>query len=499
MVATTAKQTISYAFATDGFKQRTDRSQTYDDYWRYAHRSLKLDFSLVVQTGANASVCFNRGGNPLDGAVPFGYPDRYLTDYLIHVAQQTALLDVIRQFNASKRSISMSKTHDEGSNTDFPTLIHHDLHLELLVTNGTWLPYAVRSREQHNVWGLSTSDVVFSNFTAVAVGNSHSIKFPSRIQTIYNGRYVLEDFVNDKVTVNPTFTSDFFDAAPPNNPAAPPASFHPHAPHTDDEYPRSEVHEFYESGLWFGPFGEKNNVSTVVAKPVFPGGGVPQIINLYVGEANYVQLLVDFEDGILLVDAPPHRFKILSEWIKQNMPGKKITHVVVTHHHRDHTGGIGEFLAAGAILVVPEVAKNFYSKTTNATFKVQTYNEEHPFVKKDKNVQFMSFWADDNPHARDWVWSLAAPACSSHFNRSEVVVFNTDVINPSPGPNVMWDTSESIDFFHSAVKNGVPIEATLVGAHGHTPFGLGTQDSMAHLAQIAGFPYPASSGRSKWC
>lgn len=498
MVATTAKQTISYAFSDDSFQQRTDRSQTYDDYWRYAHRSLKLDFSLVIQTGANASVCFNRGGNPLDGAVPFGYADRYLSDYLLHVAQQTAILDVVRQFNTSRRSVTVSNTHDAGSNTNFPTLTHHGLNLELLITNGTWLPYAVRSREQHNVWGPSTSDVVFSNFTKVAFGDSY-IKFPSRIQTIYNGRYVLEDYVNDKVTVNPEFPNGFFDAVPPTDPTAPPASFHPHPPHTDDEYPRSEVHEFYESGLWFGPFGDQNNVSTVVAKPVFPGGSIPQIINLYVGGPNYVQLLVDFEDGILLVDAPPHRFKILSEWVKRNIPGKKITHVVATHHHRDHTGGIGEFLADGAILVVPEVAKNFYSKTTNVTFTIQTYTENKPFVKKDKNVQFMSFWADNNPHAQDWVWSLAAPACSSNFNRSEVVIFNTDVINPSPGPNVMWDTSESIDFFHSAVKQGVPIEATLVGAHGHTPYGLGTQDYMAHLAEIAGFPYPASSGKVNWC
>ncbi|MBT6959648.1 MAG: MBL fold metallo-hydrolase, partial [Rhodospirillaceae bacterium] len=48
------------------------------------------------------------------------------------------------------------------------------------------------------------------------------------------------------------------------------------------------------------------------------------------------------------------------EWVEENMPGKSITHVVVSHHHSDHSGGTRPYIAAGASAVVHETAIEFY-------------------------------------------------------------------------------------------------------------------------------------------
>ena len=227
-------------------------------------------------------------------------------------------------------------------------------------------------------------------------------------------------------------------------------------------------------------------------------------MSIYVGQPDdpsYVHGLIEFEDGFVITDAPPHRSKIILEWVQQNKGGKKITHVVPSHHHRDHAGGIGDFLAAGAKLVVPEIAKTYYSKVNSGRFETITYSAGRPFIKKDKDIQFMSFWQGESPHASDWVYAVVGPVCGDPgYNKSEVVVFNADIVNPSPGPNYSWDASQAMPFFTSAVQQGVPREATLVGAHGYTLNGLGTQDSLANLADIAGFPYPtAFPYGSQWC
>lgn len=499
LVGTTAKQTISFEFGENGLKQRIDRDLTYDNYWRYAHPTLKNDFTLVVQTGPNATACFNKGAAADHPAVPWGYADSYLTDYLVHSAEQSAILDVLKRFYASKSELRYSVTHNKASGVGYPTLSLSQLNLQLLVNNGTWLPYAVRSTENHGVYGQSTNDVVFSNYANVSFGTSRTINYPTLIQTIYNDIYVIEDITVENITANAQFPTDFFRAVPQDAPEGVPGDpYHPHAPHTDEEYPRSEVHEFYESGIWYGPFGKALNASSVVVKPVFPGGNVPQIQNLCVGGPGYTQLLIEFDDGLVITDAPAHRSKLILQWVKENMHGKKITHVVPSHHHRDHTGGIGDYLAAGAKLVIPEIARGYYEKVNNGSFGVEVYSQDEPFIKKDKNVQFMSFWRDENPHARDWVYSVAGPACGQ-FNKSEVVVFNADVINPNFGPVPNWDTAEAMPFFIDVVRQGIPREATLVGTHGMTPLGLGSQDSLAHLADIAGFSYPNLSGTETWC
>jgi hypothetical protein len=310
--------------------------------------------------------------------------------------------------------------------------------------------------------------------------------FPHRFQTIYNSQAMLEDFIVTSVLVNVELPENYFEAhiAPHPSGGQSQTSTKPSKPARNPEYPRSEVHESFEAGLWSGPFGEIFGASNVTTG--HPIAGVDEISTIYIGYPDYVQLLIEFEDGLLIADAPPHRSKIILDWVESNMHGKKITHVVPSHHHRDHAGGVADFLAAGATLVIPEIAAGLYNFTGNIA-RMVTYNEGNPFVKKDSKVQFRSFWKDENPHARDWSYGVAAPV--NPTGDSDFVVLNADVISPGTDAT-KWDTTGAFSFFASTVDAGIPPEAILVGTHGSSHGGTSTSEVLARLAEDSGFAYP---------
>lgn len=488
------------SFADEVLRERVDREYRYNDYWIWAFPNLKpqIQYSLVVQDGPNASACFNKGQNSFfveDPNQAAGFADPYLTTYLVRQAQQYAFLGLLKQFNEQHDAPVLSTTFSPTTNISYSVLHLPSISLELLIDMSTFLPYAVRSDEDHTVFGPSTSDLILRNYTSVEINSTYSILLPHRLQTLYNEQAMLEDFIVDRITLNPDLQADFFHAAPPDSATTPilTASDSP-------EYPLSEVHEFFEAGLWGGLFGASFNTSSVVIDSVFDG--IPQVKNFYIGYPDYVQLLVELSDGFLITDAPAHRSRIILEHIRGTMPQKPIKWVVPSHHHRDHAGGVGDYLAAGAVLIIPEVAKDFYSRVNGGNFSVITYNQEKPFHLDDGVVQFTSFWHDENPHAKDWTYAIAGPSktLACDFNHtstqisdgSEFVVFNADVVSPGPSHEAAtrWDVGYARQWLIQAIQDRIPRNSTVIGTHGSSEFGLGTQDSLANIADLAGLRYP---------
>lgn len=454
-----------------------------------------MEFSLVVNSGTNSSACFNKGRNSFyafSDSRAGGFADPLLTDYLVRSAEQVALPYVLKQFKSRAAKLIPGSTSDKALGVTFATLHDAQLNLTLLINDATFLPYAVRANEVHRIFGPSTSDVVFSNFTAVSFGNS-SVKLPHRVQTVYNNAFVLEDFTVDQYTLNPTFSSTFFDAAPPSDADSP--KYMSSAQPAEDTTTASDVHEFYEAGLYSSAIAHRFNVSDVVAKPVFQNG-TTKIQALYVGYPDYVQLLVELDHALIITDAPAHRSAVVMEWIKQNMKGKRVTHVVPSHHHRDHAGGVNEYLADGATLVVPDVAKQFYKDINGGHFKTVTYGKDKPFVLEDGQTRFESFWHEDSSHARDWTYATAYPKCGGS---DDFVVYNVDVVNPGPGAALRTDIAHAREFILSVIADRVPKTATLVASHGSTKHGLGTQQSLDEVADLVGMVYPDIDARHHSC
>lgn len=61
-------------------------------------------------------------------------------------------------------------------------------------------------------------------------------------------------------------------------------------------------------------------------------------------------MFVDAGDSVLVFEAP-RGAEHLPPLIEKTLPGKRVSHVFVTHHHGDHTGGLATFINSGATIV----------------------------------------------------------------------------------------------------------------------------------------------------
>ena len=104
-----------------------------------------------------------------------------------------------------------------------------------------------------------------------------------------------------------------------------------------------------------------------------PGGGAPpappaaaseRLANgVYRITGGYVALAVEFNDHILIFE-PAGQNEARSQAIiaeaKRVIPGKPIRYGVLSHHHFDHTSGIGAVVAEGITIVTHEANKEFF-------------------------------------------------------------------------------------------------------------------------------------------
>ncbi|MEZ4358649.1 MAG: MBL fold metallo-hydrolase [Kofleriaceae bacterium] len=89
----------------------------------------------------------------------------------------------------------------------------------------------------------------------------------------------------------------------------------------------------------------------------------PGVFYLRAGLHN--QLVVEQDAGVVVIETPlrPERSTLVRDWIRANIPGKPITHAIVTHHHEDHSAGARTFGALGAALVVGADSASFWRDT----------------------------------------------------------------------------------------------------------------------------------------
>jgi glyoxylase-like metal-dependent hydrolase (beta-lactamase superfamily II) len=73
-------------------------------------------------------------------------------------------------------------------------------------------------------------------------------------------------------------------------------------------------------------------------------------------------VLVEFADHLELIEAPQNDVRSLAVIAKARAlrPGKPLTHVVSTHHHFDHSGGIRAAVSEGLTVVTQKGAEAFY-------------------------------------------------------------------------------------------------------------------------------------------
>ncbi len=102
-------------------------------------------------------------------------------------------------------------------------------------------------------------------------------------------------------------------------------------------------------------------------------------------------LFVELGDSVVVVDAPAgyHELAMVPaiDWagdvtstsvgrrllaaVRATVPDKPVSHLVLTHHHGDHAGGVRPFLAAGAKVVTGEASRPVVERAAGATLRLQ--------------------------------------------------------------------------------------------------------------------------------
>ncbi|GIT34798.1 MAG: hypothetical protein Ct9H300mP4_11170 [Gammaproteobacteria bacterium] len=72
-------------------------------------------------------------------------------------------------------------------------------------------------------------------------------------------------------------------------------------------------------------------------------------------------MVVEQANGVVVIEPGMNDLKgeEIIKWIGKRYPGKPVTHLIVSHHHNDHGGGIRPYVASGATLVVHKLRLNF--------------------------------------------------------------------------------------------------------------------------------------------
>jgi glyoxylase-like metal-dependent hydrolase (beta-lactamase superfamily II) len=103
------------------------------------------------------------------------------------------------------------------------------------------------------------------------------------------------------------------------------------------------------------PFAGRDR--TLVPQPLAEG-----VIMLF-GSTHH-SVLVEQANGVVLLEAPlsPERSAAIEAFAATVFPGKRITHVVVTHHHFDHVAGVRHFVARGATIVTSALNADYLAR-----------------------------------------------------------------------------------------------------------------------------------------
>ena len=100
------------------------------------------------------------------------------------------------------------------------------------------------------------------------------------------------------------------------------------------------------------PSPARTDVEKIADGVFFLTGGAP------------LSVLVEFSDHVVVIEAPQDDAKSEATIaaVRRMMPGKPIRYVINTHHHFDHSGGLGGYVAEGIPIITHEKNKPYFER-----------------------------------------------------------------------------------------------------------------------------------------
>ncbi len=193
-------------------------------------------------------------------------------------------------------------------------------------------------------------------------GDAGQVKFPNVVLMAFDGELIHAQ-TRSAVTVNGTVDSTLFDIPTLDT-----------APVFDAELATRgmEEHRFL---LQFAALGIRQEGVQLTVTPVALEDGDDAGDSIYhLTGGSHHSLAVKQAGGVVIIEAPlyPERSEAILDWVEDEFgAGTQVTHVIATHHHFDHTGGLRAFVAAGATVVVQENSRDFFAEVFRAPSTVK--------------------------------------------------------------------------------------------------------------------------------
>jgi glyoxylase-like metal-dependent hydrolase (beta-lactamase superfamily II) len=202
-------------------------------------------------------------------------------------------------------------------------------------------------------------------------------------------------------------------------------------------------------------------------------------------------IVIEMRDYLIVVEAPLYdeRSQAVIRAIKERFSAKPIRYVIPTHFHIDHSGGVRGYMAEGAIVAAPQIAKEFYTCMAHAPHSLRPDTLE-------KNGRVVMIESHDGPRSlgdgsRDVV---IYPLPTSHAEDLQVVYLPREKIlieadHASPRKNSIRPAPLAAELLAGIEKLRLDV-ATIAGIHGDTA----DMDALRAAAKSAERPPPAADG-----
>lgn len=188
----------------------------------------------------------------------------------------------------------------------------------------------------------------------------------------------------------------------------------------------------------------------------------------YLAGQSHHSVLVEFADHLTLIETPQNDTRALAVIAKARelRPDKPLTHVVMSHHHFDHSGGIRAAVSEGLTIIAQKAAAPLLEAVVKrpATIapdalarnpkplKLETVDEE--LVLTDKTMTVNLYHIAGNPHSDTLLMA--------YFPRERLLV-EADVFNPGAAVSPFAaNLADNIRKRNLRIDRVVPLHAKIV-------------------------------------
>jgi glyoxylase-like metal-dependent hydrolase (beta-lactamase superfamily II) len=302
---------------------------------KLAYRDV-LDGDLGYQTG-NDSV-FNPPGATSDRALVSGRIAALRREFRLFNPQL-----YLRRIVMDEAASTIKQDVEIGGRSHHVIEVSGDMQpVEIFVEAASGRLSKLQTLQNDHIWGDVVTEVTYGDWSAP---EGSRLMLPHQVELAIGGK-TLRTARRTNLVVNPDFPAEAF--ALPDDPRTEVDQVAAERGAVSSQY----LTRWQAVGVPFGDQDQTSVVATAVA-------GDPDVQHLTGGFHH--SLAIKLGEGIVVVEPPLNeaRSRAVLNKLDELWPGVAVSHLILTHHHFDHMGGIRTYAAAGATIVTSDLNRSY--------------------------------------------------------------------------------------------------------------------------------------------